>query len=186
MTLTLVWPAREHLESYRSALERGWSPDNARGETARLEELAAIASDADGYLAGLVDREGRGRPITLPDGTTVPRLPGYRRWMWNGEFVGAIGLRWQPGSDALPAHVLGHIGYTVVPWQRNRGYATQALGLLLPDARAEGLRSVELTAEPDNIASRRVIEANGGTLVETFSTPSAYGHRQAVRYRIVL
>ena len=186
MAFSLVWPAREYLDSYRSALERGWSPDNVRGEVARLEELTAIASDADRYLTHLVDREAIGRSITLPDGRTVPRLPGYRRWMWNGEFVGTIGLRWQPGTNALPSYVLGHIGYTVVPWMRNRGYATEALRLLLPEARIEGLTEVELTAEPDNLASRKVIEANGGVLVEEFTTPAAYGHRQAVRYRIAL
>ena len=92
----------------------------------------------------------------------------------------------QPGTNALPPHVLGHIGYTVVPWMRNRGYATRALALLLPEAKAEGLTQVELTAEPDNLASRKVTEANGGVLVETFTAPSAYGHRHAVRYRIVL
>lgn len=186
MALRLVWPAREYIDGYRSALERGWSPDNVRGDTARFEELTAIASDVDRYLARLVDREATGTPITLPDGTTVPRLPGYRRWMWDEGFVGTIGLRWQTGTDALPAHVLGHIGYTVVPWMRNRGYATRALALLLPDAKAEGLTQVELTAEPDNVASRRVIEANGGVLVEHFTTIPAYGHRPAVRYRIVL
>lgn len=186
MALTLVWPARDYVDGYRSALERGWSPDNVRGDQARLEELTAIASDVDRYLARLVDREAAGNPITLPDGTSVPRLPGYRRWMWDEEFIGTIGLRWQRGTNDLPSHVLGHIGYTVVPWKRNRGYATCALALLLPEAKAEGLTQVELTAEPDNLASRKVIEANGGVLIETFTAPPAYGHRQAVRYRIVL
>lgn len=185
MAFRLVWPALEYLDSYRSALERGWSPDNVRGEVARVEELTAIASDAGRYLTSLVDRQAIGGPITLPDGV-FPRLPGYRRWMWDGEFVGTIGLRWQPGTNALPDYVLGHIGYTVVPWMRNRGYATQALRLLLPEAKSEGLTQVELTAEPDNVASRKVIEANGGVLVEAFTTPAAYGHRQAVRYRIAL
>jgi predicted acetyltransferase len=186
MAFSLVWPAHEYLSSYRAALERGWSPDNVRGETARLEELTAIASDPEKYLTRLVDREATGALITLPDGQRVSRLPGYRRWMWDAEFIGTIGLRWQRGTNALPPYVLGHIGYTVVPWMRNRGFATAALRLLLPEARAEGLTQVELTAEPDNLPSRKVIEANGGVLVETFITPAAYGSRPAVRYRIAL
>jgi predicted acetyltransferase len=184
--MELVWPAREYLPSYVDALNRGWSPDNVRGEIARIEELRKIEADADAFLRSLVDREARSGPIVMPDGSTVQRLPGYRRWMWDGEVVGSIGFRWQPGTEALPPHVLGHIGYAVVPWKRGRGYATTALRLLLPDARAEGLSYVELTAEPHNIASRRVIEANGGVLVEEFVAPKAYGHTRGVRYRIQL
>ncbi|HUR33765.1 MAG TPA: GNAT family N-acetyltransferase [Vicinamibacterales bacterium] len=181
-----MWPSRAYLASYRDALHRGWSPDNVRGDTARREELGKIEADADAFLAGLVDREARGGPITFPDGTTVQRLPGYRRWMWDGGFVGTIGLRWQPGTDALPPHVLGHIGYAVVPWRRGRGYATAALRLLLPEARAEGLTQVELTVEPHNLASRHVIEENGGIFVEAFVAPEAYGHKHGLRYRIPL
>lgn len=54
----------------------------------------------------------------------------------------------------------------MVPWKRRRGYATRALDLLLPYARAEGLSHVDPTIDADNVASRRVIEANGGTLIE--------------------
>jgi predicted acetyltransferase len=184
--MQLVWPAREHLASYVAALERGWSPDNIRGEVAAREELKKIAADPAAFLAGLVDREATGPPITLPDGSTVPRLPGYRRWMWDGELCGSIGFRWQPGTAALPPHCLGHIGYTVVPWKQGRGYATLALGLLLPEARGEGLPFVELTTEPANIASQRVIVANGGVLVERFITPAALGATEVLRFRIDL
>lgn len=184
--MELVWPSREHLPGYLDALNRGWSPDNVRGEFARREELARIRHDADAFLASLVDREAHRGPILLPDGTSVPRLPGYRRWMWDGEFVGTIGFRWQPGTESLPVYVMGHIGYSVVPWKRGRGYATEALRLLLPEARAEGLTYVELTVEPDNVASRRVIEANGGVLLGEFVAPVSYGHKRGLRYRIAL
>src|SRR5947207_322210 len=155
--ITLVWPSREYLPGYVGALERGWSPDNMRGEPAAQEELEQIAADADAFLASLVDKEARGEPITLPDGTTVPRLPGYRRWLWDGEFCGTIGLRWQLGTTALPPHCLGHIGYAVVPWKERLGYAKAALRLILPEAKAVGLPYVEITTDPDNIASQRVI-----------------------------
>ena len=182
--MDLVWPAREHLASYIAALERGWSPDNIRGEAATREELAQIAADADRFLASLVDVEAVGRSITLPDGTKVPRLPGYRRWMWDGEFCGSIGFRWQPGSEALPPYCLGHIGYAVVPWKRGRGYATEALRDILPDARARGLRYVDLTTTPDNVPSQRVIEANAGVLIEEFVAPPALGGHRGLRYRV--
>ena len=120
----------------------------------------------------------------LPDGSTVRRLPGFNLWMWDGEFCGRIGFRWQPGTEDLPAHCLGHIGYTVVPWKRRLSYATRALGAILPDAWAEGLRYVEITTDPDNVASQRVIERNGGVLVDEFLTVPALGGTLKRRYRI--
>lgn len=183
--VALVWPSLEHLASYVAALERGWSPDTLREEAAR-EELERIATNPRAFLAEQVDREAAGPPVTLPDGTTAARLPGFRRWMWDGDFCGVIGLRWQPGTEALPSYVLGHIGFSVVPWKRRRGYATRALALLLDDARREGLRYVELTTKLDNVASQRVIGANGGRLVEQFTTPGEYGAREALRFRIEL
>src|ERR1044072_5162412 len=163
--MELVWPSAEYLPGYVHALKQGWSPDNLRPEAAS-EHLERIAADPLLYVEQQVDREAKGPRVILPDGTTVPRLPGYALWMWDGEFCGQIGFRWQPGTTALPPHCLGHIGYAVVPWKRRRGYATRALHLLLPLAKREGLEFVELTTETDNIASRRVIEANGGELIE--------------------
>ena len=122
----------------------------------------------------------------LADGSTVPRLPGFVLWMWDGEFCGAIGFRWQPGTTELPPYCPGHVGYSVVPWKRRRGYATCALRLLMPHARAEGLAHIDLTTDAHNIASRRVIEANGGTLIERFNKSTAYGGAESLRFRIVL
>ncbi len=184
--MELVWPALQHLPSYVAALERGWSPDNIRGEAAAREQLEQIAKDGAAFVGGLVDREANGPRVTLPDGSTVPRLPGYRRWMWDGEFCGSIGLRWQPGTSELPPHVLGHIGYAVVPWKRGRGYAKRALKSILVDARAEGLAYVEITTDLDNVVSRRVILANGGVQMERFVKPPQHGGSESLRFRVSL
>lgn len=186
MPIALVTPDLEHLPGYADALRRGWSPDNERGEVTAREQLAAIEADAAAFVASRTDPEARGDPIELPDGTRAPRLPGFHRWIWDGAFCGNIGLRWQPGTTALPPHVLGHIGYGVVPWKRRRGYAHQALSLLLPEAAALGLSHVEITTDLGNVASRRVIEACGGRLVERFRKLPAYGGAEALRYRIEL
>ena len=182
--MQLVRPGPEHLPSYVAALERGWSADNERGVEAAREELSRIQADAAAFLDSMEDREAKGPPITLPDGSAAKRLPGFRRWLWDGEFCGSIGLRWQPGTAALPPHCLGHIGYVVVPWKQRLGYAKSALRLILPEAKAVGLPYVEITTDPDNIASQRVIEANGGILVEHFIKPQQFGCKPGLRFRI--
>jgi predicted acetyltransferase len=182
-SMKLVWPTAEYLPGYVYALKQGWSPDNLRPE-ASVELLERIAEAPERFLREQVDREAKAPPVTLPDGTKVRRLPGYAQWMWDGEFCGSIGFRWQPGTNELPPHCLGHIGYSVVPWKRRRGYATEALRLLLPQVWQEGLTHVEIVADVDNVPSQRVIEANGGVLVEQFDQSEIYGHKTGLRYRV--
>ena len=185
MGTRLVVPDLAHLPAYAEALKRGWSPDNVRSAETAREHLAEIERDPEAFVRSLDDREARGEPIPMPDGTTVARLPGYFRWIFDGDdFCGAINFRWKPGTEGLPPYCPGHIGYAVVPWLRGRGHATAALRLLLPDAAREGLRYVEITTDPDNVASRRVIEANGGVLHDEFMKPASLGGTPSVRYRI--
>jgi predicted acetyltransferase len=167
--LELVPPGRAHLAGYIAALEAGWSPDTT--QDVHEEQLASIRRDADAFLADLVAEEG---PIRHADGSETPRLPNRSFWLWDGEFCGMIGLRYEPGTEQLPPYVKGHIGYAVVPWKRRRGYATRALAMMLPVARAVGLARVFLVCDAGNLASRRVIERNGGVLAGR-RTPPATG-----------
>ncbi len=184
--MKLVVPAVAYLSSYTAALERGWSPDNVIGRKAAAEQLRWIAYDPGAFLASFEDPEARGALVERPDGTMVRRLPSIGRWMWDGEFCGSIGFRWEHGTAELPAGVLGHIGFGVVPWKRRRGIGTAALALMLVEARTRGLPFVELTTTPDNTASRRIIEVNGGVLVGQFQKDGAYGGGEALRFRIAL
>ena len=184
--MELITPTLAHLPSYVAALRQGWSADNVRGAIAANEELTRIAADPLRFINSMTDREAKGEPVTLPDGSSVARIPGLRRWLWDGDFCGSIGLRWQAGTPTLPPHCLGHIGYAVVPWKQRRGYATAGLGQVLPLARAEGLPWVEITTDPDNIASQRVIAANGGVLVEHFTKPAQFASLPGLRWRITL
>jgi predicted acetyltransferase len=186
MTFELVQPTLQYLPGYVDALKRGWHADNMRGADAIQEDLDAIERDAALFVARRTDIEAKGPGITLPDGTVAKRIPGYVLWMWDGEFCGLINLRWRDGTHELPPTCLGHIGYSVVPWKRRRGYATAALAMILKDVPARGLKYAELTTDVDNFASRKVIEANGGVLVEEFTKTAHHGGTQGLRYRIAV
>lgn len=181
--MELIRPQAEHLPSYLDALHQGWSP-NTEHVGLDQAEIDRVLEAPDRFIELCDDREAAGGPIELPDGSTVARLPGLTRWMWDGGFAGAINLRWQPGTRALPPTCLGHIGYSVVPWKRQLGYATAALAAMLPIAAAEGLPIVDITTDLDNTASQRVILANGGVLVEQFTKLPSAGGGPALRFEV--
>lgn len=149
-------------------------------------DLERITADPADFITRQQSLDGGGEPVTLPDGSSVPRLPNVNRWMWDGEVCGRIQLRWSPGTTDLPPHCLGHIGYGVFPWKRQLGYASAALRQILPEARALGLAFVELVTDIDNDFSQRVIQANGGAESERFVKPASSGGGEAIRFRIML
>lgn len=182
----IVTPTLERLPGYKDALERGWSPDNVRLEKTAREHLQRIAEDAPAFVASLTDIEAKGAPIAMPDGTTRPRLPGRFFWIFDGAFCGSASLRWVSGTSDLPDYCLGHIGYSIVPWKRRRGYATAALAQVLDEARKVGLDSVQLTTDMRNEPSQKVILANGGHLLGPRRKYSAYGDAEELLWRIDL
>ena len=185
-------PTPTLLPGFRAALQCGWSADNVRGAVAAQETLQRLDTDQASYFMTTDDPQALGPPVQLPDGTQRARIPGLQRWIWDAAddgpegFAGNISLRWMTGGAALPPHVLGHIGYAVVPWKRRQGHATRALALLLPLAREQGLTWVEITTDPENAPSQKVITASGGVLVENFNKGEAYGNKPGLRYRIDL
>lgn len=102
----------------------------------------------------------------LTDGHT-PRPAGWVTgtylWMVDGSTVlGRISLRHSLTPWLL--EVGGHIGYAVRPSARRRGHATEALCLMRAVAGDLGIDPALVTCDDDNVASRRVIEANEGVL----------------------
>lgn len=180
--MVLITPTHEHLPSYVEALKRGWSPNNIDPERHRLRELSEIAEDPDQFLANMDDREASAGDIELPDGSFVTRLPGIRRYIWDEDFCGTIGFRWQPGTEELPPHLLGHVGFAVVPWKRGSGLAARATEEILPEARKLGMRWITLTCDPDNPASRRSIEKAGGYHLGTREKPAAYRDGETIEW----
>lgn len=61
----------------------------------------------------------------------------------------------------------GHIGYSVAPGERRRGYATMMLGMALEKCRELGIGRVLITCNRGNEGSRRAILKNGGVYEST-------------------
>jgi predicted acetyltransferase len=79
--------------------------------------------------------------------------------------VGRIALRHY--LDDTLKEFGGHIGYEVRPSYRRRGVAKEMLRLLLETPKAKQIGRLLLTCAPDNEASNKTIQANGGVLAKT-------------------
>lgn len=115
--------------------------------------------DFDSALYSMIES---GRGVGLPEGF----VPDTTFFVWNEtEPVALVRVRHYL-NDALRTGA-GHIGYWVAPQYRDRGIGTEALRLALSYA-AELVREDEyfLRVDKSNAASLRVMQKNGGRIVE--------------------
>ena len=77
------------------------------------------------------------------------------------KLVGIIDLRHHIDHPVLGVWG-GHMGYTVRPDERGKGYAKEMLRLNLQNCKDRGLKKVMVTCHPWNGASEKTILANGG------------------------
>jgi predicted acetyltransferase len=118
------------------------------------------------FLAAMAEFRAEGRGGT-DDHSTVGedhRSWAAEWWVDGAEYLGRVGIR----NRLTPAlrERGGHIGYDIRPTARRLGHATAMLRAALPVARWLGLTEALLTTDPDNVASQKVILANGGELAE--------------------
>jgi len=107
----------------------------------------------------------------------------------SGKHAGEINLRLADTEELL--FYGGHIGYGVDEAFRGRRYAARSVMLLLPLARRVGMKTLWITCDPENFASRRTCEIASGELVDIIEIPSTspmygQGRRWSCRYRFDL
>lgn len=78
----------------------------------------------------------------------------------NEKIVGAIALRWKEIPVLMRSG--GFIGYSIRPSKRGEGYATKMLQLALEELKNMNKEKILITCKDFNIASKKVIEKNGG------------------------
>ncbi len=85
----------------------------------------------------------------------------------DGKMVGALCLRHRLEYDDDDPDFASHIGYSVRPDERRKGYAKEQLRLALQEAKALGLSKVRLICRDSNTGSVKTILANGGVYLDT-------------------
>jgi predicted acetyltransferase len=137
-------------EFYAFALE-------TESDGVHLGKIELFKTDLESYIK---IEENQSRGIGLPEGW----VSHTRFWYILNEkrILGSLDLRHSltPNLKDLG----GHVGYVVRPSERNKGYATAMLAKTVLQADNHNLTKLLLTAASDNIASRKVIENNGGIL----------------------
>lgn len=138
---------------------RGSSGDNTMigAELREFGDRWAAPEEFAGYVDWLRSQALEESP--RPDGY-VPSTTLW--WVQDDDYLGRLAIRHR--LTPRLREVGGHIGYDVRRSARRRGHATAMLRAALPVAYGLGIESALLTCDVENVASRRVIEANGGVL----------------------
>lgn len=150
--LHLVEPCMEYMDSFREALLEYMAH--------RVEEFAypklSNSRDAKAYLRRIKNfRKGK-----VPQGF----VPSSAFWLVDGRhYLGSGDVR-HCLNDALK-RLGGHVGYSIRPSAWHKGLGNIQLALLLEQARLLNIERAVITCYDSNSASAKVIEKNGGILV---------------------
>lgn len=158
----LVRPSKEYAEEliqYRQEfLDAGSSMDGC-GPLRRLEDIEA-------YIQYCKEGED---PETVP-----PQLVPATQFLFvrkgDHRLVGMIQVR-HYFNEYLEKYA-GHIGYSVRPSERRKGYATKMLRSTLSFCKEIGMDKVLIACIEGNVASEKTILANGGVYESTVHEPN--------------
>ena len=160
MVIKLIEPTMEYdreIQDFRQDFLNDSSTMDGCGPLRRFDRTAD-------WLAYL---EACKHPQTVPAGQVPATL--YLAVRDDGRVLGM--LQFRHCLDDYMTQFAGHIGYSVRPSERRRGYATQMLHDILPICSAKGLQRVLVCCRVENEASRRVILKNGGIYDATVTEP---------------
>lgn len=153
--ITLIEPTEALRDAYLEFIEEF----RAAGEKEQIDG-SGWDWDSDGDFAAHVQRlRDYAQGINLP----ANWVPASSYWLVRGgRILGVCDIRHRLAESLRDFG--GHIGYSLRPNERNKGYGTEMLRLAMGKARQLGIDRVLVTCDKDNIASARVILKNGGVL----------------------
>ena len=122
------------------------------------------------YEEWLESNQNHEMGINLPEGW-VPdiQLVAFAK---DGKVVGFLNLRLRLNDFLLEEG--GHIGYSIRPFERGKGYAKESLRQGLKIAKEKNIKRALVTCSTENPASRAVILANGGQLEDVRNGTERY------------
>lgn len=166
-TIQLINPTLAYADdilAFRSEVEAADDADSFAG----CSSLQKCVS-AEEWLELLAKRKN---PATLPKGSvSSDAYLAVRRT--DNRIVGMIDLRHHIDHPILGLWG-GHMGYTVRPSERGKGYAIEMLRLNLENCRLRGMDKVLLTCSRGNPASEQTILANGGVFEKEICVDGEY------------
>ncbi|KXT81962.1 Acetyltransferase [Streptococcus oralis] len=110
------------------------------------------------YEDWLESNQNQEMGINLPEGW-VPDIQ-LVAFSIDGQAVGFLNIRLRLNDYLLEEG--GHIGYSIRPSKRGKGYAKEALRQGLQVAKEKNIKKALVTCSVENPASRAVIVSNGG------------------------
>lgn len=158
----LAAPSMAYADQIMSYRDESLANDRQMNGVAGLQQFSTAQAWLD-YLDRNAHPETRA-PGLVPDSTFL-----FIRETDN-RLVGVINIRHELNDWLLQYG--GHIGYSIRPNERRKGYAKQQLKLALAKCRDLGLDRVLVTCNENNEASRRTILANGGVMEDVRTKPT--------------
>lgn len=160
--IILIRPTSEYasqiVEYRQEFLEAGDSMDG----TGALRKTA----DPEEFIRISIERED---PKSVPE-DRVPATQFICVRKSDNSLVGMLQVR-HYFNDYLEKYA-GHIGYSIRPSERRKGYAKEMLRMALPHCREIGLDRVLITCIDGSVGSEKTILANGGVYESTVHEPN--------------
>lgn len=155
------WPA---FEIYK----QDWARDRSPFKNRQVKEYQKIT--AENFADWILKMQREEMVVDDPDSSTYDR---YFALVDEDHFAGVVSCRWQIEKGDL-RQTAGHIGYAVAPSFRGHHLAEKLLRFALEKYKQRGIYHVMISADEENLASRKTIEKCAGKLEEMLEFD---GHR---------
>jgi predicted acetyltransferase len=157
-TPRLVLPDHAYATSYIEALKEGHYRGIQPKKTAK--QIEAIEKDLDKHFEEV---NKQGGAVRTPTGEVLDRVPYNLFWLVEGaQFIGEAIVTYRTNDFILSQ--AGQVGYGIRPSMKRKGYGNLILKLSLEKLKERGVKRALVTCNEHNIASMKIIEANGGVL----------------------
>lgn len=175
--MKLVPPDVKYQASYLAAINETLAEDAKNMEMLQKHtSVAEIKADFAAYVEKL-------RSFAAGENLPQGYVPDTILWLVDDaekEFLGQVSIRHH--LTEFLKNIGGHIGYFIRPSARGKGHGTQALALAIQQAQSLGIEEILLTCDTTNLASKRIIEKNGGKFENRY--PVGNGHPDKLRFWI--